>query len=170
MINEKGNLYKKADAIVISTNGFVKTNGRCVMGKGCARQVRDNYTNSDLALGDAIKANGNICQIFGKDLDTNIDFIAYPVKPISVIFNGSNAVKHMLNRFELGDSVPGWAAIADTELITQSAHQLVTLADKHKWNKVRLPRVGCGAGELNWLDIKAILDNILDDRFIAVTF
>ena len=38
------------------------------------------------------------------------------------------------------------------------------------WSKVLIPRPGCGYGELNWQDIKPLLESILDDRFISVTF
>jgi hypothetical protein len=67
--------------------------------------------------------------------------------------------------------VPGWACIAQLPLIEQSAHQLVTLADKRGWKSVCIVRPGCGAGELNYTkDVEPILSSILDDRFDVITF
>jgi len=96
--------------------------------------------------------------------------ISFPVKPVSVIFDGNNCVKHMVNKFNIGDIIPGWAAVADIKLIKISAAQLVELADYLKYNKVVLPRPGCGAGELSWPTVKHELDQILDDRFYSITF
>ena len=47
-----GNLFDQtADAICITTNGFVKDNGRCVAGRGCAKMAKDRWRNFDLELG-----------------------------------------------------------------------------------------------------------------------
>ena len=36
----RGDLFtQEADTICITTNGFVKANGECVMGRGCAKQL-----------------------------------------------------------------------------------------------------------------------------------
>ena len=50
--------YHKTDAtsfIVITTNGFVKKNGECVMGRGIAQQTRDKFPGFAKKLGTAIK-------------------------------------------------------------------------------------------------------------------
>ena len=139
-----GNLFNYiglADAICITTNGFVKSNGECVMGKGCAKTVTELFPGIAKVLGDSIKSDGNVV--------------------IPLLSN---------YRFKIGDRVPGWACIADPKLIEKSAIQLVELADKSEWKSIILPRPGCGAGELNWSDIKPILDKHFDDRFFSTTF
>lgn len=165
----KGNLFEiDADAICITTNGFVKSNGECVMGKGCAKQAATLIKELPLILGKSIKANGNIVQAIWEQNNTVL--LAYPVKPISDTFNGHNTVEHMKAKFKYGDTVPGWACKASITIIEQSAYQLLDITNEMGWSKVLIPRPGCGAGELNWQDIKPLLESILDDRFISVTF
>lgn len=156
------------DAICITTNGFVKSNGRCVMGKGCAKQALMMYPNIDLIMGDMIRDKGNIPYMLIQDRGTIV--CSFPVKPISVINNGSNVVSHMRSKFNIGDAVPGWAAVADLDIIVQSAWYLSNLTTAMGWNQVAIPRPGCGAGELKWSTVKPALDNYLDDRFISITF
>jgi hypothetical protein len=61
MIEVKGDLWTyPADIRVITTNGFVKANGECVMGRGCAKEAKDKFPWLPKNLGDKIKAMGNI--------------------------------------------------------------------------------------------------------------
>jgi len=97
--------------------------------------------------------------------------VAFPVKPSAAIVDGRNVVRHLRQRFAIGQSVPGWACVADPALIGQSCLELVALADAHGWRRVLLPRPGCGAGELDWAqDVRPLLCGLLDDRFTAITF
>lgn len=57
----------------------------------------------------------------------------------------------------------------DLALITQSARELVALAEREGWREVALPRPGCGTGGLAWKDVSALLAPILDERFVIVT-
>jgi hypothetical protein len=61
-----------------------------------------------------------------------------------------------------------WSDPADPDLIVASAHSLVCLADQRGWQRVLIPRPGCGNGRLNWADVRALLADILDDRFVVV--
>ena len=45
--------------VLITTNGDVKKNGECVMGRGCARQARDTFPGLALELGKLITTKGN---------------------------------------------------------------------------------------------------------------
>lgn len=167
MKEAKGNIFKtECDALCITTNGFVKGNGAAVMGRGCAKEAARLIPTLPEIVGKAIKTNGNICQIV---LAKNISLLVFPVKPVSKICcDGNDHVSHM--SFKPGDVIPGWACKADIEIIKQSAYQLVELTDKHGWQTVILPRPGCGAGELSWDEVKPVLEQILDDRFICMTF
>ena len=167
----KGDLFSiPCDAICISTNGFVKNNGECVMGRGCAKQAADYFPEIPKLLGSNIRANGN--NVTHLNDYCGVGIVAFPVKPETKSYMGSKCevVKHMQSKFSIGDRVPGWACVADIELIKKSAVQLVKLTDKEGWEKVLIPRVGAGYGELDWKDIKPVLDEILDDRFTSVTF
>ena len=164
----KGNLFQlPCDALCITTNGFVKANGECVMGKGCAKQLVTYYPQAPRLLGQRIKQNGNVVQCF---MHAGVPIIAFPVKPISAVFDGTNAVAHMAIKFKLGDTIPGWACKADINIIIESANQLRAIADRDNLTNIILPYAGCGAGELDWTDVYPILNSILDDRFTAVTY
>ena len=166
-----GDLFDtECDALCITTNGFVKTNGENVMGRGCAREATGYWPSIARLLGTSIKRDGNNTTVLLRD--NGVDIVAFPVKPEFRIYLGGRRelVRHMPRKYKMNDKVPGWACYADIHLIKKSAKQLVELADEHGWKKVLLPRPGCGAGELNWADVKPILDEVLDDRFIAITF
>jgi hypothetical protein len=139
-------------ARVITTNGFVKSNGECVMGRGCAREARDRWPWLPRQLGSDLAACGN--HVFRYPLISDgFDLVTFPVKP------------------ERGSSgEPGWKAKAELWLIRQSARELVVLADSHRWSFVVLPRPGCGNGQLDYADVRPVLEPILDDRFHVITF
>lgn len=131
-----------ADVLCLTTNGFIKKDGKAVMGAGNAKQARDLYKGIDLDLGKSIKRNGNIVQIIRVE---QVPFVSFPVKH-------------------------NWWEKADLELLTRSAFQLVQLTDSQKWKKVILPRPGCYNGRLNWLsDVKPIMREYLDDRFYLIS-
>ena len=166
-----GNLFNYiglVDAICITTNGFYESNGEYVMEKGYAKTFTKLFPGAPKFLGDVIRLKGNV--VIPLICTKGTVICTFPVKPVSELFTGSNAVKHMLYRFKIGDQVPGWACIADPELIEKSAIQLVELADMAEWKSIILPRPGCGAGELSWFDIKPVLDKHFDDRFFSVIF
>lgn len=72
----KGNLWDfwPEHIIVITTNGFVKNNGECVMGRGCAREARDRFPWIAKWLGDFIKLYGNHVYYLGEGI------VSFPVK------------------------------------------------------------------------------------------
>lgn len=173
------------DAICITTNGFVKRNGECVMGKGCAKQAAVKYPGLTKDLGTAIRANGNVVQILRTAVLENghiIHLVAFPVKGVGmdlmphVYYNEKEpwqdkVVKHMHDKFSNGDRVPGWALKADPFIISRSCRELTALADERGWTTVVLPRPGCGAGELKWDNvIKPLISVHLDDMYYCITY
>jgi len=88
--------------IVISTNGFVKNNGECVMGRGVAFQAKNRFPPLPRLLGRHIGLHGN-----GVFLFLQYDLITFPVKH-------------------------NWWEKADPILIERSAKQLVSLLDLTK--------------------------------------
>lgn len=165
----RGNMFEiDCDALCVTTNGFVKANGECVMGRGIAKQIKQYIPTIAKDLGKLIKAKGNNVHLIYPKSDVPA-VLSFPVKPVSKICESHNDyVSHM--NFNIGDTIAGWACKADIEIIEKSAYQLAELANQNDWKTIILPRAGCGAGELEWVNVKPILDNILDDRFIAVTY
>jgi len=167
----KGDLFDiECDALCITTNGFVKNNGEAVMGKGCAKQAAEYWPNIPKQLGTLIKQYGN--RVHGLMVVEGVAIVSFPVKPEMnpLLADKSEVVRHMQSKYKLGDQVPGWACVADINIIRRSAQELVHLANSSGWKKILVPRPGCGAGELSWTNVKPVLDSILDDRFYAVTF
>jgi len=160
----------EVDAICITTNGFVKRNGEAVMGRGCARQAAQRWPGLSRVVGSCLRQYGNHVQAVYTSED--YDVVIFPVKPVSEVCkpDKSNVVRHMRASFQPGDQVPGWACIARPELILRSVGELCLLADRNSWGNIVLPRPGCGAGELNFNQIRGILGKVLDDRFWCITF
>ena len=167
----RGDLFQiPCDAFCITTNGFVKQNGECVMGRGCAKQAATYWPALPRHLGELIKRNGNnVTPLYLVGTSAKV-MLSFPVKPEFIIYDGENCVKHMAFRFKVGDRVPGWAAKAQLNIIKRSAEQLKKISDVYGWRTIVIPRTGCGAGELSWEDqVRPCLDGILDDRFLATT-
>lgn len=167
MKEKKGNMLSMScDALCITTNGFVKNNGKAVMGAGIAKQVSHLIGGIDETLGEKIIREGNKVHLL--TYVEAIALVSFPVKPIVETSDGTNFVSH--KHFPVGTTVPGWACKADIQLIEKSCHQLVELTDRMGWKKVLLPRMGCGHGELKWEDVKQVVEPLLDDRFTVCTF
>ena len=144
MLEVKGNLWTyPADVVVITTNGTIKANGECVMGRGCAAEAKRMYPAVPKQLGTSIKAYGNIVSPL---LDRPIHLVSFPVK-------------HR------------WHEKADVQLIERSAHALVHAANTiYDGLTFVMPRPGCGNGGLKWDDVKPVIEPILDDRFHVITW
>lgn len=142
MIEVRGNLWEyPADVRVITTNGTVKKNGECVMGRGCAAEAKARYPDLPLVLGQAITGLGN-------------EAFWIPVKDGVIV---TFPVKH------------NWYEKADIKLIETSAKK-VSVMRALEGRTIVMPRPGCGNGGLRWDDVRPVLAPILDDRFHVITF
>lgn len=159
MIEVTGNLWDyKADIHCITTNGFVKKDGTCVMGRGCAYEASQKLPYLPKLLGDKITKGGN-----------KVYYLGMPAQWLY-----SFPVKH------------NWFEKADLALIERSARELVAAIDALQTEMmakahrsfvsgtdsltVVIPRPGCGNGKLKWPDVRAVLEPILDDRFHIISF
>ena len=151
MIELKGKdiftLPQNNEAMCVTTNGIVKTNGHAVMGAGIALQANQKL-NLSAKLGSYLKQYGNRAFNLGK--------YQRPNGAIFTVF--SFPTKHNFK----DDS--------DINLICKSANELVEMCNKFGITKCYLTRPGCGCGKLNWEHtVKPWLEQILDDRFVIVT-
>lgn len=161
-----GDLWEQeCDALCITTNGYVKKDGRAVMGAGTAKQALMRVRDIDVTLGRAIHKHGNVPHILTKGVP---NIVSFPVKPRSGVYSVGNCVTHMMGKFRVGQVIPGWACVASIELIEVSCIALVEMTDEQGWERVVLPRPGCGAGELTWKYVRERIAPLLDDRFCVV--
>lgn len=162
-----GDMYDiPCDALCITTNASIKNNGKAVMGRGCAKTIQRYFPDIPQVLANSLKQQGNhVAMLY----DTEPAILSFPSKPIDKYCQShDDYVSYM--KFNIGSLIPSWACKSSIEVIRNSAQELLDLTNQHQFKTVLLPRVGCGAGELNWLNVKPILDEILDNRFIAMTF
>lgn len=156
MIEVTGNLWAyPADVRVITTNGTVKRNGECVMGRGCALEAKQRWPEVPRLLGLHIK---------NPALGNHVHFL--------ITLSGDGTKVESLYSFPVKHN---WNERADIALIRRSAqelvHQMNDLRDRgHKRDVIVMPRPGCGNGGLRWEDVKPILAPILDDRFHVITW
>jgi len=141
----KGNLFdQKVDVVCITTNGSVKTDGRAVMGRGCAKQAAELFPELPLILGEKLQTFGNYLHYLKYYEDRGYTICSFPVKKY-------------------------WTDIqADLKLIEQSCKDLVESTMPEV--SVALVRPGCGCGARNWeKEVKPLLEKYLDNRFIIVS-
>lgn len=131
--------YHRFDLICITTNGYVRKDGACVMGAGIAKQFKDIIPELPYKLGSYIEEYGNRCFILCK-------------------WNGvqlaSFVTKH---RFDQK---------SDIQLIKKSCKQMMKIADKYGYKNIALPKPGCSNGKLRWSEVRDVIEPLLDDRFI----
>ena len=137
-----GDLWEFAGTIAITTNGFVKRDRTCVMGRGCARQAAERFPELPGKLASRISAEGNHVFYFPEHR-----LITFPVKH-------------------------NWWEAADLGLIERSARELLkTIEVKKIKAAVYLPRPGCGNCRLKWEAVKKLLSPILkSDQFYIVIY
>jgi O-acetyl-ADP-ribose deacetylase (regulator of RNase III) len=139
----------RADAYCIPTNSTLNGRGRAVMGAGVAKDARDRFPGADSYLGLALAANGHCTQVIG-------EFVSFASKLMPVV----------LVSFP---TKTDWWKPSTAELIAKSAVELMDLVDREGWERVLLPKPGCGKGGLNWeYQVRPILEDILDARVTVV--
>lgn len=142
-------LNAQGQVVCVTTNGITKTygpeKGQAVMGAGVALQAKLRYPNLPLELGSLLVVAGNHVYWFPK-----YRLFTFPTK----------------NDYRDKSTL---------ELIAQSARELVQLVEEQKildtygHGQIYLPRPGCSNGGLDWKDVCPVLEEILDDRFAAVS-
>ena len=84
--------------------------------------------------------------------------------------------RHGNHVFDLGHQIVSFPVEADPyqvpemRLIEQSCRELIELTDYKGWQKVVVPRPGCGGGGLEWQEVKTILERHFDERLHVITF
>ncbi len=141
MLEKTGNIWTDHNAgkwIVITTNGTIKKDGSAVMGRGVASEANIIFGDISKKLGGSLKTFGNTVFCFDE-----YKLFTFPVK-------------HQ------------WSDIADIKLIEESIKELVDIVNHLNINEIYMVRPGCGNGQLEWKNVKSVIEKYLDDRFIIV--
>lgn len=121
---------------------------RCVTTNGVVKK------NSELTMGAGVALQANkkfpgLARTLGK-LVTELGNNVYVIEQLNI---ASFPTKH------------DWRYNSDIELIQKSCNQLVEVSKDY--DLVLLTRPGCGLGNLNWTQVKTVIEPILkDDKFV----
>lgn len=124
--------------ICITTNGDIKNNGECVMGRGIALEAKTKFPRLPFELGKLILEGDNRVYYFSE-----YNLFSFPVK------------HH-------------WKENADLTLIELSCKELVSLNYNFKFKRIFLPRPGCGNGKLDYKNVKPVLEKYLDNTYFII--
>jgi len=123
----------------VTTNGVVKRDGEAVMGAGVALEAARRWPWLPKKLGEHIQQNGNVLMYLEK-----IRLVTFPTKH-------------------------EWYRDSDPELICKSALALTELAHRESDTLFYLPRPGCRNGNLNWEEVRLLLEPILPLNVVTIT-
>lgn len=152
----------EVDAICITTNGHYTTDGQGVMGGGCAGVCAKKWPQTCIRLGKCLKNFGiNVPFIIGA-VDDEGNYLEPNLKMIK-----EDKYNCLIFSFPTIDNLIDGAKL---ELIQRSAEEMKVFADRFGLKGIVCPRMGVGIGGLRWTDVKPIVEPILDDRFIIVSF
>lgn len=170
------------DAVVITTNGFVKNNGEAVMGRGIALAAKERFPQLPFKLGQRILQHGNLSYAFSinSKYGNTVTDIIDPTGKLTGKYLYCLPVKPVIGP----NGEPGWKARADINLIVASIEGMKRTIDYWQSRvfsgigylsfefgnqpKILMPRPGCGNGGLKWENVKPIIEPLLDDRFTVM--
>lgn len=123
----------------------------------------------------AITTNGTVNRVGRAEMSRGCARQARDRYPDLLQTLGSLLKQHGNHVFDLGHQLVSFPVEddpfqnPDMRLIEQSCCELVELVDYKEWQKVVVPRPGCGGGGLSWADVRPILQKYFDDRFYVIS-
>lgn len=135
-------LWKEGKTVCVTTNGYVRKDGKGVMGRGNAKAMTEVIPDLSYRLGLHIRTRGNIVGFIYQRV------IAFPVKPM-VTSNKEDVLDRVRYIYKDANVIPGFHCKASLVIMLNSALQLTNLIEKQNINKVYLPVPGIGYGEID---------------------
>ena len=150
------------DAICVTTNGHYTKSGIAAMGGGCAGEAARRWPEVAIRLGKLLRTfSSNIPFVIGA-VDENGEHLELTTDLVK-----ERQYKGLVFSYPtINNLVRG----AEINLIKQSAQIMMDYANQYDLKKIILPRPGVGIGGLSWKDVKSEIENILDDRFVIISF
>jgi len=99
--------------------------------------------------------------------------IRYPWLAVKL---GSRIREHGSHVFDLGSGIVSFPveetawSLPDPRIISRSAEELRSMADDAGWQRIIVPRPGCGGGGLLWKDVRPLLEPWFDCRFTVISY
>ncbi len=112
---------------------------------------------------------GNCQMLRGCARQARERFPDLPQRLGALILSQGNHVHHLGSKLFSFPVEHGPFEVPDLRLIERSCRELVLLADALDWNRIVLPRPGCGAGGLDWRQVQPLLQRHLDRRFLIIS-
>ena len=158
-----GNIFDyvgRVDAICITTNGTIKSNGELVMGAGVAKAFYDKYNKKyqiARTLAQKLYDGPPLHKLFAVSSKDNICYNCLDAK-----YNNGTHIISFPTKNHFQDK-------GDLNLIIQSAKRLVWIADNYGLKKIIIPSPGTGCGQLSKDLVYKELNKILDERFYIIS-
>jgi len=137
--------------------------------------IGDIWNYADRGCVIAITTNGSLTKdgraIFGNGVAKQAAF-RFPGLAEKL---GRLLAAHGNHVFALGDGIVTFPveetpwSLPDLRLVASSAQELRQLADSSGWERVVVPRPGCGGGGLAWKDVRPLLVPWFDERFTVIS-
>ena len=167
-------LGERTDTVVcFTTNGFVKSTGEAVMGRGCAKVVNDIFPDLALKLGWYLDNVGNRVHTLRPLGERNNHLLSFPTK--HRCSSDDQLLPFYRRQIRPGVTIyPGWMGASDPKLIQCSAEQLRETCRPEgplHPQEIYLPAPGCSNGGLTWTNIEVMLDECFkdDNRYTIIT-
>ena len=154
------NYIGKVDAICVTTNGTIKSNGELVMGAGVAKEFYDRYNDNfyiSKILAQKLYRGPKLPQLHVVESKDNICY-----KCIDADNNAGTYVISFPTKNHFQDK-------GDIELIKQSAKRILWIANHYNLNSIIISSPGTGCGKLSKEEVYNELNKILDKRFYIIT-
>ena len=143
--------FDDVQAAVITLNNVIKNDGSLVMGAGQSLQANKTFPLLARNWGMLIK---------GMSEGGHNDF--------HLVIDGPRQYNRDVLYLVGLQTKRNWKDPSDLDLIVESCKRLRDLADTLHWDRIIVPALGCGYGNLKWSEVEKKIGKILDDRFIII--
>ncbi len=133
------------DAICVTTNAVVKSNGCAVMGAGIAKIFALKFPDLPAILAQKLQGGNH----------------AYYLKDVVLPDKSTYAILSFPTKND-------WRNPSDLQLILRSCNELTAIVEAFNINNCYIPLPGCGYGQLDPDEVIPAISNILNDKFVLV--